>query len=66
MILKDPIQIVFLLCATFYLVGFGPFNYYMYKFTVKASNNRPEGYPFPSWRDLKFTLLSTLVIGLLD
>ena len=65
-ILKMPIQIIFLLCGLLAIVGVGPFTYYCYSYIDESHKNKPSDYIFPDWRDFRWTLLSILIICVLD
>ena len=65
-ILKNPIQVLFLVCGILSLVGACPFTYFCYKHIKKAHENKPDDYEFPSWKDFKWTLLSVAIISVFD
>lgn len=48
------------------LIGIIPFIYYLVIFIEKAQNNAPDGYEFPSYRDFKWTLLSCVILSIVD
>ena len=65
-ILKHPIQIVFFTAIIIVILMLVPFTYSGYKFIEVAKEDKPEGYEWPSFWDMKLMIISAIVINLTE
>ena len=66
MIVKDPMQLVFLILSIFSFGCIFPFFYDAYEFVKVSKANAPETYEFPKITDFEITLYSTVFFALLE
>ena len=65
-ILKNPIQVLFLIFGILSVILVFPFTYFCYSYIQKVHESKKGNYELPDWRDFKWTLLSIAIISICD
>ena len=63
---KSPIQLTFGILAALTLCGLIPFTLKGYWFVLEAESKKPEGYVFPSIKDMQMTAIASVGFAILE